>query len=68
MPMYDYRCGNCSEKFEELVFSSSVPDEEIECPNCHEKKATKLISAPGISIGSSSFGGGGGCQGGKGFT
>ena len=69
MPMYDYRCENCGEIFEELVFSSNVPDEEIECPVCHEYVAKKLLSAPSISVGgSSSFGGGGNCGGGSGFS
>lgn len=70
MPMYDYHCGNCDEEFEELVFSSTVPDEEIECPACHEFQATKLLSAPGIAIGSSGSGSfsSSGCQGSGGFT
>lgn len=54
MPMYDYRCKNCGEVFEELVMSSSTPDEEITCPKCKENKAEKLISAPMVSTGSSS--------------
>lgn len=56
MPMYDYRCKNCGEVFEELVMSSSTPDEEITCPKCKENKAERLISAPMISTGSSSAG------------
>ena len=56
MPMYDYRCKNCSEKFEELVFSSSTSDEKIECPNCKEYKSERLFSAPMVSIGGSSNG------------
>ncbi|NHZ86513.1 MAG: hypothetical protein GWP19_11645 [Planctomycetia bacterium] len=34
MPMYDYRCKNCDEVFEELVFSNTIPDKEIKCPKC----------------------------------
>lgn len=49
MPMYDYRCKNCDEVFEELVFSSSVSDDEIKCPKCGEQKAERLLSAPMIS-------------------
>ena len=56
MPMYDYRCKNCGEKFEELVFSSSTPDEEITCPYCKENKSERLLSAPMVSVGSSSNG------------
>ena len=53
MPMYDYKCRSCSQPFEELVFSSTVPDEEIICPNCGENKAVKQLSAPVVSVGSS---------------
>ena len=56
MPMYDYHCKNCGEKFEELVFSSSTPDEEITCPNCKENKSKRLFSAPMVSTGRSSNG------------
>ena len=56
MPMYDYRCKNCDEIFEELVFSSSTPDEEITCPNCEENKSERLLSAPMVSTGGSSSG------------
>jgi putative FmdB family regulatory protein len=49
MPMYDYRCNNCDEKFEELVLSSSTPDEEIVCPNCNENQSERLLSAPMVS-------------------
>ena len=54
MPMYDYHCKNCGEKFEELVFSSSTPDEEITCPNCKENQAERLLSAPMVSTSGSS--------------
>ena len=54
MPMYDYRCKNCGEKFEELVFSSSIPDEDVTCPNCNENKSERLLSAPMVSTNSSS--------------
>ena len=53
MPMYDYKCCSCSELFEELVFSSTVPDEEITCPNCGDNKAVKQLSAPAVAVGSS---------------
>ncbi len=56
MPMYDYRCKNCDEVFEELVFSSDTSDEEIECPKCGQNKSERLLSAPMISTGGSSNG------------
>lgn|GEM_PF-411879 len=56
MPMFDYRCRNCEHVFEELVASSSVPDEEIECPRCKQRQSERLLSAPMISVGRSSDG------------
>jgi len=53
MPMYDYKCRSCFQFFDELVFSSAVPDEEITCPNCGENEAVKQLSAPAVSVGSS---------------
>ena len=34
MPMYDYKCTKCGIVFEELVFSSTVADDQIKCPKC----------------------------------
>lgn len=56
MPMYDYHCKNCDEVFEELILSSTTPDEEIECPKCGQNKSERLLSAPMISTGGSSNG------------
>jgi putative FmdB family regulatory protein len=41
MPLFEYRCKDCGEKFETLVLSSS---EEIECPKCGSKKTEKQMS------------------------
>ena len=55
MPIYEYVCGNCQEKFEKLV-RMGASEEEIECPRCsgHEvKKALSVFSTTGASSGSS---------------
>ena len=54
MPMFDYLCKNCDEVFEELIFTSATPDEEIKCPKCGENKSERLLSAPMISTSASS--------------
>jgi putative FmdB family regulatory protein len=48
MPLFEYECQNCGKVFEELVFTSRIPDEEITCPHCGFNKARKRISAPAI--------------------
>ncbi len=42
MPLYEYRCNECGNTFEVLVFSE---DEDIKCPNCGSKNVEKLISS-----------------------
>ena len=53
MPMYDYQCRQCNRFFEELVFSSSVADEEIKCPYCGHLDAQRQLSAPAVAVGNS---------------
>ena len=53
MPMYDYQCRHCNRFFEELVFSSSVADEEIKCPYCGHLDAQRKLSAPAVAVGHS---------------
>ena len=43
MPIYEYRCLECGEKFEKLV-RLSTPASEIECSKCGAQKVEKLIS------------------------
>ena len=43
MPIFEYRCGNCSTEFETLVRNSETP----ECPECENSdQLEKLLSAP----------------------
>ena len=55
MPIYEYSCGDCGEKFEKLVrLSDSTPD--IECPKCGSKNAKKALSLFGMGAGKSGGG------------
>ncbi len=45
MPIFEYRCRNCNQLFEELVFSSLTKDEDIICPKCGKSNAEKMMSA-----------------------
>ena len=70
MPMYEYRCGRCDQRFEKLVRLGTDPS-EVGCPDCGAREASRLLSAaaghvkggggavssaPARSCGSSGFG------------
>lgn len=46
MPIYEYKCTECEEDFEELVSGS---DPVVSCPKCGSKKAKKKLSLFGMS-------------------
>jgi len=67
MPIYEYICDECSERFEKIVINKQ---QEISCPKCSSKKATIQLSvfattgSNGTSNTPSGFTGGGRCCGG----
>jgi len=44
VPLYEYRCGQCEKQFE-ATQSVYARVEDTECPYCHAKEATRLLSA-----------------------
>lgn len=48
MPIYEYRCQECGEKFEKLV-RSSTDQTDLTCPHCGSKQTEKLMSVFGTS-------------------
>ena len=44
MPLYEYRCGRCSEQFE-ATQSVHARVEDTECPFCHAREASRLLSS-----------------------
>ncbi|MBS0151792.1 MAG: zinc ribbon domain-containing protein [Nitrospira sp.] len=44
MPLYEYRCGQCEKQFETSQ-SVYARVEDTECPYCHAREATRLLSA-----------------------
>lgn len=44
MPIYEYRCWSCGEKFEEFV-SNCAGTDEVKCPKCGKPKPDKILSA-----------------------
>lgn len=43
MPIYEYRCPRCGERFEQFVHRSADGD-HVSCPHCGESEARKQIS------------------------
>jgi len=42
MPLYEYACGKCSDRFELLVRSDEAPA----CPTCGSTRLEKQLSVP----------------------
>ena len=68
MPIYEFKCSDCSNEFEILIFRS---DEKVNCPSCDSQAVEKLMSAcrhkssgDSYSQSGSSTGGCAGCAGG----
>lgn len=45
MPIFEYRCVNCSKVFEVLILSGRG-EAELKCPACGGSDLKKMISAP----------------------
>jgi len=43
MPLYEYECGECGERFERLVPLAEAR-RGMECPRCRSKSVRKLMS------------------------
>jgi putative FmdB family regulatory protein len=60
MPIYEYVCEECGEKYEKFV-RSSLAKVELKCPACGSSQAKKALSlfgtrggSDGLSLGASS--------------
>jgi putative FmdB family regulatory protein len=67
MPIYEYRCADCSHTFEKRR-PMSMADAEIACPQCESTHTRRGISrfaafSKGNGGTSHAVGGGGGCEG-----
>lgn len=51
MPIYEYECSTCGERFDKLIRSLSRIPAEIPCPACQSSETRRLISAPAIRSG-----------------
>ena len=48
MPLYDYRCKDCSHEFEVLQGMSDDP--LTNCPECKQDMLEKMVSAPAFTF------------------
>ncbi len=58
MPIYEYVCQDCDEKYEKFVRSLNAKI-ELTCPNCgshHAEKAFSVFGSMGSSSSSENFG------------
>jgi putative FmdB family regulatory protein len=53
MPLYEYQCESCGNRFE-LIRKFSDPPLEV-CPSCGKGPVTKLLSSPAIQFKGSGF-------------
>lgn len=67
MPIYEFICNDCENKFEELVFGNPT---SVKCPKCSGENTKKLmsvcrskVSGGDFPLGASSSTSGGGCSG-----
>ena len=48
MPIYEYQCEACEHKLEKIQKMSDDP--LVDCPQCHEPKLKKLVSAAAFRL------------------
>ena len=53
MPIYEYQCRKCGEKFEKLVRSMS-DSKPVECAKCGSKETARALSLFAVGAGKSS--------------
>ena len=69
MPIYEYRCKNCNEIFEQFQ-NIGASNENLTCPKCGTPRPERIFSAFSSSgtSGASSYSGGGSCSTSSPFT
>lgn len=52
MPIYEYECPKCEDKFE-LLRPFSRSEEDADCPHCHEvsPRVVSVFAAVSVSVG-----------------
>jgi len=50
MPIFEYRCESCQNKFEKIVFHER---NSVQCPNCSASEVSKQLSSFAVGAGKS---------------
>jgi putative FmdB family regulatory protein len=56
MPLYEYLCNKCGNRFEELQGHSET-EVKVECPNCESENVSRVFSTFSTGAGSAGCGG-----------
>ncbi|MCB0194805.1 MAG: hypothetical protein KDJ65_22840 [Anaerolineae bacterium] len=56
MPIYEYVCDQCGERFDKLFLSISRVPDEIECPHCESVEVQRIMSAAAVRSGDGAVG------------
>lgn len=51
MPIYEYRCQQCEQRFEKLVLAVGREPADLACPRCGSADVARLISRVAVSSG-----------------
>lgn len=60
MPIFEYRCSDCDNKFE-VLHRSSTNQKEVSCPECQSANVSKLLSAFSANVPAGSSASAGSC-------
>jgi len=53
MPIYEFRCKECTGEFKKLVRISQI--DSVVCPTCHTSKVMRLLSVTARAAGEDDF-------------
>jgi putative FmdB family regulatory protein len=48
MPIYEYRCEDCRERFERLRLTIGQDADDLACPTCGSREVRRLISVVAV--------------------
>jgi putative FmdB family regulatory protein len=54
MPIYEYQCRACGERFELIAMSPSERPKKVSCPACDSSDVQRLFSPPAVRVGGKS--------------